>query len=119
MQLFIHFIKLRGDCTIVQVNNHTIVETKYAGTLFSCYSKDPDQCLFYRVAIQFCYVEYTNFVVTDVLVQAYKHLYQAMLNHPEALERPPYWQELVNRPEVGKYRDKISLPPSDSLKSKL
>ena len=44
----------------------------------------------------------------------YKRLYQALLTHHGALERPSYWQELVDRPEAGKYHDKISAPPQQS-----
>ena len=55
--------------------------------------------------------------LSDVVItlQVYKRLYQAMLTHHGALERPSYWRDLVDRPEVGKYRDRISSPPQSKL----
>lgn len=60
----------------------------------------------------------TNYIDTVIdygCLQVYKRLYQALLTHQGALERPSYWMDIVNRPEVGKYRDRISVPPQSKL----
>ena len=44
------------------------------------------------------------------LLQVYKHLYQALVTAPKALERPSWWKEIVDKPVVGSRRDQIAPP---------
>jgi len=44
------------------------------------------------------------------VLQAYKHLYQAMVTGPKALERPSWWREVVDKPIPGCRNHEIAPP---------
>ena len=41
------------------------------------------------------------------ILQIYKNLYAAMIQGPNALERPKYWTEFVDKPVVGRLRSNL------------
>ncbi len=47
-----------------------------------------------------------------LFLQVYKNLYDAMLANPKAFERPSWWKEAVQWPEVGSREDQVAPPRS-------